>query len=115
MATTIMENQQPPQPPIDKNKAFSVAEQFKMYLELVGLDQRTMPTYQLRETRRAFYGGFGIMLVGVMNEVGKLGSEEEAKAMVDKMIDEVADFYKEEIPAFIEKPKSKIITLGGDK
>ena len=44
-------------------EAFKLAYQWKLYLQQMGLEEEAMPAAQLRETKRAFYGACGQMLL----------------------------------------------------
>lgn len=42
-----------------------IEEQYQKYLKIGGLSEATMGELQKQETKRAFYGGFGVMMVYV--------------------------------------------------
>ena len=44
-----------------------VEQQYQHYLQITGLDEKTMHTEQKVETKRAFYAGFGNAIVWLMD------------------------------------------------
>nr|WP_028666314.1 hypothetical protein [Runella zeae] len=72
-----------------------------LYLERVGLNIKTMHPIQLQETRRAFYGAAGQMLILLRDDLSEL-PEEEAISKLDSMIIQVEAFWMNQI-----KPNQK--------
>lgn len=71
---------------------FDIEFQFRKYLELVGLNIHTMPPYQRRETRRAFYGAWGMMLVVMRENVSEM-EENDALDVLQSMQEQVEQFW----------------------
>ncbi len=80
---------------------FNIEHQFMLYLERVGLNIKTMHPIQLQETRRAFYGAAGQMLILLRDDLSEL-PEEEAISKLDSMIIQVEAFWMNQI-----KPNQK--------
>lgn len=76
-------------------KEFKIEEMFDKYLELVKLDKRKMPSYQLRETRRAFFGAIGQLLIVQRDELTLL-TEDESVEVLESFIKQVTDFWLSE-------------------
>ncbi|MFN3378627.1 MAG: hypothetical protein ACK41O_04180 [Runella zeae] len=79
---------------------FNIEHQFMLYLERVGLNILTMDPIQLQETRRAFYGATGQMLILVRDDVSEL-SEKVGRLALHSMITQVVVFWENEV-----KPES---------
>lgn len=73
-------------------KTFDLKELYKEYLQTTGLDEGEMRAIQKQETRRAFYGGCGHMLMLMLNEVSKLEESEGAKVL-DDVLNQVGNFW----------------------
>lgn len=76
-------------------KEFNLEDRYKFYLEKVGLDESKMHIQQKTETKRAFYGACGQMLVMMRDEVGALDEDEAIEVMQD-MINQVGIFWNNE-------------------
>lgn len=74
---------------------FSIDHWYKHYLEKMKLDKMKMSKYQEQETKRAFYGGFGSLLVLSNDYLSEL-EEEKAMEILDNLFKEVNDFFEEE-------------------
>ena len=79
---------------------FNIEHQFMLYLERVGLNILTMDPIQLQETRRAFYGAAGQILLLVRDDITEL-SEKVGRLALHSMITQVAVFWENEV-----KPES---------
>ncbi len=75
---------------------FNIEHQFMLYLERVGLNALTMNPIQLQETRRAFYGAAGQMLILVRDDITEL-SEKVGRLALHSMITQVAVFWENEV------------------
>ena len=62
------------------------------YLKLVNLTEGTMHPQQLIETKRAFYGACGQLLVFMRDDIGSL-DENEGADVLQSMFNEVGDFW----------------------
>lgn len=78
---------------------FDIETQFNFYLQLVNLDRRKMPPYQVREMRRAFYGAWGILLTVQSEKIAPL-KEDDAVRIIEQMFQQVSKFWGTEIVAF---------------
>lgn len=76
-------------------KQFNLEHQWKLYLQRSGLDEGKMPADQIRETKRAFYGACGQMLVLLRDDAAAL-PEDEAISMMQNMLDQVGNFWLKE-------------------
>ena len=75
---------------------FNLENHFNHYLKLVKIDPRKVMPFQLREMRRAFYGGIGILLV-MQNQQMKTFSEDECVKILNHLFDQVEIYWKQEI------------------
>lgn len=71
---------------------FKLEHQFQLYLKRVGLADKLMSVAQMRETRRAFMGACGQILILLRDDVGKL-EENEAIVTLDNLIKQVSNFW----------------------
>lgn len=75
---------------------FDINLQWKAYLRRGGIaDERTMPPIQVQETKRAFYAGFGALMVLIRTDMRKL-SEEEFSRIMDGYMEQVSVFFIQE-------------------
>lgn len=77
------------------NKEFDLTHQFELYLERVGLKGKYMPEVQYTETKRAFFGACGQMLILLRNEVGKL-SEDDAMVIFENLLKQIGEFWNKQ-------------------
>lgn len=75
-----------------KKPQFDLNHQYQLYLKRVGLKEKTMSLVQSKETKRAFFGACGQLLILLRDDVGEL-EETEAIETMDDMINQVADFW----------------------
>ena len=73
-----------------KPKEYTADHLWKQYLKLVGLDVNKMPMIQVRETKRAFYGALGNLIV-MMRELPD--DDEKAADILSELEREVAGFW----------------------
>jgi len=76
-------------------EGFELKEEFDAYLDLVGYDLDAMPEDQLRELKRAFFGGLGRMH-RLFEEAGKIPDEKEAAKVLFDMEDQITIFWMDE-------------------
>jgi len=82
---------------MDKNsESFSVEYQFHEYARRVKLDVDKVPKNQWIETRRAFFGAWGQMLMTLKNDLSEL-SEDDGVEVLEKMHNEVLNFWQREV------------------
>lgn len=74
---------------------FKLETQWQLYLQRVGLDESKMPAIQVQETKRAFMGACGQMLLLLRDDVSEL-PEEQAIAKLDEMLSECGEFWNNE-------------------
>lgn len=79
---------------------FNIEHQFMLYLERVGLNILTMDPIQLQETRRAFYGAAGQILLLVRDDITEL-SDIVGGLALHSMLTQVVVFWENEV-----KPES---------
>ena len=76
---------------------FDLNEQWELYCQRVfGSRNPPLPEDQLRETKRAFMGASGQMLLLLRDDLTQL-SESRAMDTLSFMIDQVGEFWKEEV------------------
>lgn len=74
---------------------FDLEIQYKLYLERVNLKEHEMHPIQRQETKRAFYGACGQILVVLRDEVGPLDMDLGIEAL-DSMHDQVLSFWEKQ-------------------
>lgn len=78
-------------------KDFSIETQWKLYLQKVGVRESEMHAVQKQETKRAFYGCAGELLILFRDGLTELADKEgddAAAIQMQKMMDEVLAFWK---------------------
>lgn len=89
-----------PKPPSPEKQAvldqFNIEKQFDWYLERMGLDRRKMALFQIRETKRAFYGAWGQLIVLLNDKNTDLLTEKEVYELYADMAKQVNDFMTKE-------------------
>lgn len=79
-------------PQVNTDDRFAIKRQWKKFCEHAGIPENKMPPDQRREMRRAFYGAWGQALIHLRDEISAL-PEIEAIAVMDRQLNEVADFW----------------------
>jgi hypothetical protein len=74
------------------DKQFIIEEQYQMYLQRVGLKESAMHEQQKVQTKRAFFGAWGQMLVLMQGAIPDLPESDGVKVL-ESMIDQVAKFW----------------------
>jgi len=74
---------------------FDLEHQYQLYLQRMKLDERKMHPIQKTETRRAFMGACGQMLIMLRDDISRL-TEDEAVDVLDDMVSQVSDFLLKE-------------------
>ena len=74
---------------------FNLEKQYQLYLERVGITERTMYPTQKVETKRAFMGACGQMLILLRDDLGEL-EEDKAIEQLQDMINQVQSFWLKE-------------------
>lgn len=62
---------------------FKIEKQFDLYLERVGLRKKDMSLIQLQETKRAFFGGVGQILILLRDDLSLLPDDVGADMLQD--------------------------------
>jgi predicted nucleic acid-binding protein len=79
-------------------KIFDVEFQWRRYCEMVKLPPEQMSLIQRVETRRAFFGAWGQLLVMARDELGSDEiTDDEAVELLEKMTQQVKDFFEREV------------------
>ena len=74
---------------------FNLEKQYQLYLERVGISERKMHPTQKVETKRAFMGACGQMLILLRDDLGEL-EEDKAIEQLQDMINQVQSFWLKE-------------------
>lgn len=78
-----------------KNKTFNLENQYQLYLERVGLKEANMHPVQRTETKRAFIGACGQMLILLRDDLGALEESKAIETMQD-MINQAGEYFMKE-------------------
>ena len=81
------------------NKTFDLEHQYQLYLKRVGLKEENMHPVQKTETRRAFMGACGQMLILLRDDLGVL-EESKAIEIMQDMINQVQVYFMKETNKF---------------
>jgi hypothetical protein len=84
-------------------RVFSLETEWRLYLQRMGLDEARMHPAQLRETKRAFFGACGQMLILLRDKVGAM-EEVDALTAYKNLMDQVEIFFNGEIQKMKEPP-----------
>jgi len=76
---------------------FNIEYQYQLYLKRVGLKEDLMHSAQKDETRRAFFGAWGQMLMLLKHDVSEL-SEDSAIEVLEDMTEQVLKFFASPTP-----------------
>jgi hypothetical protein len=74
------------------SKIFNLENQYRLYLKRMSLNENTMEAQQKAETKRAFYGACGQMLMLLANELAAL-PEDEAIKELESMTKQVSQLF----------------------
>lgn len=80
---------------MEKNKIFDLEHQYQLYLKRVGLKEENMHTVQRTETKQAFIGACGQMLILLRDDLGAL-EESKAIEMMQDMMNQVGTYFMKE-------------------
>jgi hypothetical protein len=75
------------------NSEFDLEHQYQLYLKRVALDESAMGDRQKIETKRAFMGACGQLLLLLRNDVSML-PEKEAVKVFDRMLNQVGAYWQ---------------------
>ena len=77
-------------------KKFDLDILFDNYLKRGGVTKEQMNEVQYTETKRAFFGACGQMLVTLREDIAAIEKEEDAIEQLESMNDQVMNFWLEE-------------------
>ena len=80
--------------------------QYAAFLQRMALDESTMPEVQRTETKRAFYAGFGQMLIVLMEEMD-FGKNPQTFVYTQYMVAQIRKFFEKEIESDTEELDEK--------
>ena len=75
-----------------RNKQFDLNHQYQLYLQRVNITEAQMHPTQRIETKRAFFGALGQLLVLMRDDIGVL-EEDEGVRVLDDMVAQVKVFW----------------------
>lgn len=73
---------------------FDLKQEYQNYLKLIGLAEWNMHPVQIQETKRAFYGGCGQMIM-LVSQTADLSEDEAMKVLTD-LERQIAVFWAEQ-------------------
>lgn len=73
----------------------TIEQQYQLYLNKVGLSEKTMHPIQATETKRAFFGAAGQLIIYFRDGIGAMEEEQAIEAM-EAMKSEVLNFWNNE-------------------
>lgn len=79
-----------------KEKSLDLEDQFSFYLNKVGLSKSEMHPIQLTETKRAFMGACGQMLVLFRDVLGAIEDEDKAILQMEDLFNQIQIFWNNE-------------------
>lgn len=74
---------------------FNLEHQYKLYLERMGLSEKTMHPQQKIQLKQTFFGASGQIIILLRDELSKLEDEKAVETMQD-MINQVVKFFMKE-------------------
>lgn len=84
-----------------KNKEYpgtnipTMERQWQLYCQRVKLPEEKMHPIQRQETKRAFFGALGQILISLRDDVGQY-DEDKGVAIMQQMMDEVEKFWQKQ-------------------
>jgi hypothetical protein len=75
-----------------ENQNLDLEYQYQLYLKRAALDESLMGEVQKKETRQAFMGACGQMLILLQEDIGKMDVDAGVEAMVG-MLDQVDEYF----------------------
>lgn len=80
----------------EKSDQFSLEHQFRLYLYHAGLIGKEMSVIQYQETKRAFFGACGQMLILMRDGITEL-NDDDGVDVLQNLIEQVSDFWQNEL------------------
>lgn len=74
---------------------FSLEKQFDFYLEKAGFDKSEMNPVQLIETKKAFFGACGQMLIMFRDGIAAIEDEYAAVLQMEDLLKQVSKFWQQ--------------------
>lgn len=71
---------------------FNIEDQWKLYMQKMGMVESRLSPIQLSETKKAFIGGISQMLLIMRNDLAKL-TDEQAIGKLENMFNQVNKFW----------------------
>lgn len=78
------------------SKELELEYQYQQYLKKVGLSEEAMHPIQKIETKRAFFGACGQLLILFRDNIGSIEDEDKAILQMQDLINQVGIFWKEQ-------------------
>lgn len=79
---------------------FLITDAFDDYLKLVKLDKRKMPPHQIAETKKAFFGAVGQLIIFFQEGLTKMPEDQAIAAMAD-LTEQVRSFWSDEMKKYV--------------
>ena len=76
---------------------FDLDHQYSLYLKRSGLKEAEMHEVQRTETKRAFFGACGQMLLLLRDDLGGMEDEDRAVATMHDMVIQCEQFWKDQL------------------
>lgn len=75
------------------DKQFSLEHQYQLYLKRCNVTEAQMHPVQRKETKQAFFGACGQMLILMRDGIGDIENEDEAVQTMENMINQVSQYF----------------------
>lgn len=82
---------------MSKDTILDLESQYQTYLKRVGISEERMHPRQRIETKRAFYGACGQMLILFRDGIGAIEDEDKAILQMQDLLNQVSIFWREEV------------------
>jgi hypothetical protein len=76
-------------------ETFDIENQWKLYLQRIGLKEEKMPKVQAEEMKRVFFGATGQMLMIICHDLTNL-SDQEGASVIESMVKQVERYWLKE-------------------
>lgn len=83
---------------------FNLDTEYQKYLDLIGVKEAQMNPIQRVETKKAFYGGCGQILLVLRDGISFL-PENEAMAEMQSLLNQAKEFWMEEVKQYNNNSK----------
>lgn len=77
------------------DKKFSLEHQYQLYLKRCNITEAQMHPVQRKETKQAFFGACGQLLVLFRDDIGDIENENEAVQVMEDLFDQVTQYFLE--------------------